>query len=241
MTLTFSRLGDFGRFGNQLFQIASTIGLALKNGHDFEFPLWDYQHLFLHSLPLANYENKKYDILLEKTTKYSDYSDKIKENKNYDLIGYFQSYKYFDEYRKDIEYYFTLKSEWIFNIENSVSIHVRRTDYLSLQHVHPVLDIDYYFKAIEVFPKDFNFYVFSDDIDWCKENFPSHFNFINNSIIKDFSYMKNCKHNIIANSSFSWWAAYLNSNKDKIIVAPKVYVLNEDNVDDRIPEGWIRI
>jgi hypothetical protein len=239
MTLTFSKLGDYGRFGNQLFQIASTIGIAMSNGHDFEFPEWSYSKYFSHPLPIKS-NRKKFEILLEQSTGYNEY--KLYKNKNYDLEGYFQSYKYFEKYKEDIEYYFTLRSEFFYSVNPElVSVHVRRTDYLSLQHIHPVLDLDYYIEAVKIFPENYKFIIFSDDISWCRDNFTfRNFEFIENTVVKDFSYMKNCKHNIIANSSFSWWAAYLNPNPEKIVVAPKNYVLNEET-DDRVPREWIRL
>ena len=109
---------------------------------------------------------------------------------------------------------------------NSVSLHVRRGDLLKLKNSY-ILPTDYYKKAIKIIaggvdnPK---YYIFSDDIEWCKRNF----NFLKNvyfvegyDVAQDLELMKNCKHNILANSSLSWWAGYLNSNKNPIIVAPK--------------------
>lgn len=118
---------------------------------------------------------------------------------------------------------------------NSVSIHIRRGDYLDLDHFFRVIPIDYYKAAITQIIKTVNnpsFFIFSNDINWVKENF----DFINDPIfvdhtkcrnysgyadIEEYELMKNCKHNIIGNSSFSWWAAYLNQNNNKIVIAPK--------------------
>lgn len=235
--ITFSQLGNFGRFGNQLFQIASTIGIALKNKHEFIFPKWEYSKYFLNELPEGTL--KFYEKILEYSTGFSMYN--LHPGKNYDLVGYFQSYKYFQDYEDKIRHYFTFKDD--LDLNYSVSVHVRRTDYLNLSHIHPVLNLDYYKKATDYFPdENQRFVVFSDDINWCKENFTwRYFEFIDTGdLIKDFKLMKSCKDHIIANSSFSWWAAYLNDKPNKLVIAPKTYVLNEDT-DDRIPPEWLRI
>ena len=244
--ITFSQLGNYGRFGNQLFQIASTIGIALKNGHDYIFPMWKYSEYFSYPLPHLNffgnieYIDEKFQIIEETSSGYTEFN--LQKNKNYDLKGYFQSYKYFGDYKEIFLKYFELNREYtIIPNDNVISIHVRRGDYINLQHIHPILEFEYYKKAMEHFPNDSTFLVFSDDMPWCRKNFrDKNFLFIEDDLIKEFSYMKNCKYNIIANSSLSWWAAYLNPNPNKIIIAPKVYVLNE-KTDDRIPKEWIRI
>jgi len=237
--ITYSNLGNYGRFGNQLFQIASTIGIAIKNNQEFIFPKWEYSDYFLHKLPEEAEPSKHYEKITEYNTGYSGYY--LHNNKNYDLVGYFQSYKYFEHCKDKIKYYFEFSNEP--DLDNSVSVHVRRTDYLNLSHIHPVLSLDYYKKTTDFF-KDENqiFKVFSDDIQWCKENFTwRYFEFINTGdLIEDFKIMKSCSSNIIANSSFSWWASYLNDSPNKLVISPKNYVLNE-STDDRIPQEWIRL
>ncbi|HOV15035.1 MAG TPA: alpha-1,2-fucosyltransferase, partial [Spirochaetota bacterium] len=136
---------------------------------------------------------------------------------------------------------------------NSVSIHVRRGDYvgnIKTLNFHGVCEIDYYIDAINSIKQKVQnplFFIFSDDIEWCKNNIKDE-----NSIFIDFErddyvdmyLMTVCKHNIIANSSFSYWAAYLNQNFDKIVIAPKKW-FKDDNQNKRteglIPEKWIRI
>lgn len=170
----------------------------------------------------------------------------IPKNNNIYLRGYFQSARYFDHHREAIlelfyEYY-PVVSGYIDRIfdqistETVVSIHVRRADYLKLAHTHPVQSIDYYKKALEHIQKthpDIYVMIFSDDLEWCKQqplfkNLPkkhfmgSHGNANDhemNSII-DLYCMARCNHNIICNSSFSWWGSYLNKHSDKIVVAP---------------------
>ena len=109
--------------------------------------------------------------------------------------------------------------------QNTCSIHVRRGDYLNLSEHHPLCDIEYYKDAMEHMPNDTVYLVFSDDISWCKENFlGDNYIFIeDNSDIFDLYLMSLCHNNIIANSSYSWWGAWLNNNKNKIVVSPKMW------------------
>ena len=163
-----------------------------------------------------------------------DVSSEILDTKNAHLFiqGYFQSNLYFEEFatqiKKDIKIDF-LKTELVSNIakkitsSQSVSIHVRRIAYDNL------LEIKYYLDAIDFITKKIEsplFFVFSDDIDWCKTNFSNkdNFVFIMHDIddeIADFWLMTLCKHHIIANSSFSWWGAWLSNNLDKKVVCPQ--------------------
>lgn len=230
MTVTYANLGKHGRLGNQLFQIASTIGIALKNEQDFVFPLWQYENEFDNKLPtdyLINY--KEYP---EPDYRYHD----IRLGKgDWNLTGYFQSWKYFQEYRKVIEHFLSFKKPCY----NGVAVHVRRGDYVNLQHIHPLTPLDYYKQAMDYFSGE-SFTIFSDDIDWCIENL----NGMNVSFypvqddIHDFKAMCGHQYFVISNSSYSWWAAYL-SGSEKVI-APKKWVVGEE-VDDRVPPEWIRI
>lgn len=132
---------------------------------------------------------------------------------------------------------------------NSISLHVRRGDYVKLQHHHGLCDIDYYKKAIEFIASKVSnphFFLFSDDIPWVEENLKIDFPY---TIIDynqgsdspwDMWLMKNCYHNIIANTSFSWWGAWLNENPDKIVIAPQVWMANGRKTDI-IPINWVRI
>jgi hypothetical protein len=240
--ITFSQLGKFGRFGNQLWQIASTIGIAIKNNQDFGFSEWEYQKYFEHSLPLYN-QKKPTRRVPELSSGYVDTT--LKDFVDHDLQGYFQSYKYFEHCKDLIEYFFEPIIETNDHGLDQIAIHVRRTDYLSLGHIHPNLTMDYYNKAMKLFPgKEFK--IFSDDIEWCKQNFDNDTcTFVienpQNDPVLDFFYMSKHAGFIIANSSFSWWAAWL--AKDKPVVSPNVWAYNEprETIEDRIPPGWERI
>lgn len=160
---------------------------------------------------------------------------KLKKVKDVCLVGHFiRDYiNYIQEIKPVLKKEFTLKDKsrilkLLNKIKkgNSVSIHVRRGDLIRIRNTK-VLDRDYYKKAIKIVNKNtkgLNYYVFSDDMEWCKKNFSFLKNVFfveGNSVSEDFELMKSCKHNIMANSTLSWWATYLNKNKNKIIIQPK--------------------
>lgn len=178
------------------------------------------------------------------------------------LDGYFQSAYYFLKAENAIRSHFRFKnhlagknktlSEEISSC-NSVSIHVRRGDYLSEINrglFGNICTLDYYSKAISIIQKEIpdpHFYIFSDDVAWVKENLKMDspvtfvdFNTGENSF-EDMRLMSLCKHNIIANSSFSWWAAWLNDNASKKVIAPTKWI-NDPGcvVEDVMPKTWQR-
>ncbi len=177
---------------------------------------------------------------------------------NHFLIGYWQSEKYFANCKLEIRKQFTFPNldtinlQIAMSIQNStaISLHVRRGDYVNHDLHGNLCNLDYYKQAIDiVIKKTINpiFYIFSDDIKWCQDNF-SVYNFIyitnnnNTDSYKDMHLMSLCKHNIIANSSFSWWGAWLNNNPNKIVIAPKKW-FNDNSLDtkDLLPDTWIKI
>ncbi|MDD2505652.1 MAG: alpha-1,2-fucosyltransferase, partial [Bacilli bacterium] len=135
----------------------------------------------------------------------------------------------------------------------SDSLHVRRGDYVlnsTTNKVHGTCGINYYNKAIDIVTKENPeavFFVFSDDCDWARNNLKINHEkyFIDfngkENCHEDIRLMSLCKHNIIANSSFSWWGAWLNNNKNKIVVAPKKWFNVKINTKDLVPENWIKI
>jgi hypothetical protein len=175
------------------------------------------------------------------------------------LEGYYQTQKYFLKYEKEIRADFEivspLKQQTIETVAymqsvNSVSIHFRRGDYIG-NPVHETDNSKYYKEAIQLVERkveDPVYFLFSDDIPWVKENFTSNFetHFVDfndaSTNFEDLKLMSSCKHNIIANSSFSWWGAWLNSHLNKIVIAPKVWFNTEKvNTSDLIPENWIKL
>lgn len=171
------------------------------------------------------------------------------------LKGYWQNFRYFENIRKELNFELdTIHSlskvgkQFEINItgSQSVSIHVRRGDYVedpTVASVHGLCTIEYYKKAIEYIKKNVRnpmFFVFSDDIPWCKDNFKflSGVIFIENTVsgVEDLQLMKLSHHNIIANSSFSWWGGWLNNNPNKIVIAPKGALKKIPR-----PDSWIEI
>lgn len=174
--------------------------------------------------------------------------------RNY-IEGFFQNPRYFEDIREEILNDFSLKEplkgknkELLNSIKgtDSCSVHVRRGDYIDNSGTY-VLTPDYYKQAMDIIrEKEANcvFYVFSDDIKWCRENFKASENIVfvdyDNKNYIDLELMKNCKHNIIANSSFSWWGAWLNNNPDKIVIAPNPWFPTVDS-SRQIPGSWIKV
>ena len=231
-----------GRLGNQLFQIASTIGIAKKNGDDFAFPEWEYSGFFKNKIPTTQiFPN---NIYTERGFHYNQIT-----GKNIDLVGYFQSSKYFNEFEEIIREYFSFNEDLLISedLSNFCSIHVRRTDYLNLPDYHPFPGIDYYSSSIDYMRNlgISNFIVFSDDIEWCKKNLSHEFVYSENNLnIRDLALMTKCKNHIIANSSFSWWGAWLNKKPDKTVIAPKKWFGPAKKgviLDDLYCENWLKL
>lgn len=173
------------------------------------------------------------------------------------LEGYWQTEKYFKDIREELLEEFTFPPSLTDEEENvlqsirrynSVSIHIRRGDYLSNADKYGnICTKEFYFKAIQFLQEKLNtplFYVFSDDMKWAKKEFSTFQNMFfvelgdEISDIHDMKLMSSCKHNIIANSSFSWWASWLNQNPDKMIIAPKCWQ-NRNECPDIACENWI--
>jgi hypothetical protein len=231
-----------------------------KELNDFVPNLWNANEIVKHYYKLKR-------ILLGNTL----YREKLKfsYNKEIDLLkdntylyGYFQTEDYFSNFRNDILNSFSLRNVIDdknaalvaqMQTESSVSIHIRRGDYEN--SVFELLSLEeYYLKAIETIKKDIEspvFYFFTNDIEWVEKNF--NLLNINKKIITintgkqsymDLILMSNCKHNIIANSSFSWWGAWLNQNANKIVIAPKKWFKTGQYVEttyDLIPKSWLKI
>lgn len=175
------------------------------------------------------------------------------------LKGYWQSEKYFKNIEPVIRRELVIRDEFIQHLkekaallqaENSVLIHIRRGDYLKKEilEYHGIMDEAYYNRAIDYVSSKtgpVKVYFFSDDIDWVKQHiridYPYEFvtQQITRSAIEDFYLMTRCRHSIIANSSFSWWAAWLNNHSSKVVVAPKQWLkISGLNTKDVIPDTW---
>jgi hypothetical protein len=195
----------------------------------------------------------------ERTNTYSDRFWGLPANTY--LEGYWQSDKYFQPYEDAIRKDFSLKEPLPSNILQlqkeiqdceSVCIHVRRGDYVAHSFHDVGITQSYYDQGFEYISQKANInciYVFSDDIQWCRENL----SFAHNTVFVGDEYagkkasghmmlMSSCKHFIIANSSFSWWAAWLGEYNQKIVIAPKQWFVDTSiDTTDLIPEDWVRI
>lgn len=179
------------------------------------------------------------------------------------IEGFFQSEKYFKDIESQIRTDFQFKNEPSeenkeliekISTTNSISLHIRRGDYVKkkrYQNLYATCSLEYYKKGVEYIAQKYlnpKLFIFSDDIEWVKENlklpYESVYVFHNNGnkSYEDMRLMSLCKNNIIANSSFSWWGAWLNANPEKIVIAPKIW-FNDENINqsDVISKDWIRI
>ena len=154
--------------------------------------------------------------------------------REHNIDFYYQDIKFFEKYQDEIKVLF---GQGIVPI-NQVAIHIRRGDYVNNPFYVDLMETDYYERAMAMFPDD-EFLVFSDDIEWCKNKRTfSNCEFAeNNTEIEDLNLMAGCKGVIMANSSFSWWGAFLSNGK---VIAPKQYY--SDGVErTKLLEKWIKI
>jgi len=263
-------IGTNGRYGNQMFQYAAMIGIATKQGLNYgvdykkngDSQTWDKFHTDNTYLQLA--VNKPFNLSAPQVdVEYPTINEGgfnfnetlFHTGDNVKLRGYFQTVKYFEHCQDLIRKEFTFKKE-ITDVSNqflenkrdheTVSIHVRRCDYLKYTW-HGICDIQYYTKAItnHFSDKSYNFIVITDDIAWCKSTFVGNNNFSiseSGNQFVDMSIMSMCDHHIIANSTFSWWGSWLNNNPNKKIVAPATWFrehLSKQNTKDLYLSSWI--
>lgn len=188
------------------------------------------------------------------------FDENVMKLDGYYVEGYWQSEKYFSDIREKIiaaysfpEFSTAQQKMYAKQIEEtcSVSVHIRRGDYLNYSYYQNICTMDYYQKALQYFRKRFpeqaRFFIFTNDIPWAEEHFQEKDCYFvkgntGKESFRDMQLMSLCKHNIIANSSFSWWGAWLNNNKEKIIIAPKKWNNNlSEEQTDIVPEDWLRM
>jgi len=250
-----------GRFGNQLFLIATALSYAQKHNTEAIFPKWDIPKKDTNKTPRDIFENPiEFGNVCTPKNFFAEtgfHYNEIPYQEDLAITGFFQSEKYFKESRQLILFHFAPRENLRYDLsyrnkdilENSVSLHIRRGDYLNLSDHHPTQVADYYAHAVSTIEakgnKVENILVFSDDIAWCKENIKDErCSYIDGELHTDFHLMAMTNHNIIANSSFSWWAAWLNKNPNQVVVGPKNWfgpAKAHLNTEDLMPEGWIKI
>jgi len=229
---------------------------------------WDNFFLSLKSFVKLSFD--KLPIYKEENFHYKQLIPYTQINKSFKLFGYFQSYKYFQEKEHDIfrliklseqRERIKLKHSTICDFESTISIHFRIGDYKHQPQNHPVMDTSYYKSALHHIIEstgrnDWNILYFYEkqDTDMVKEKIGlvqeefNHMTFtpINTEIVdyEQVLLMSSCQHNIIANSSFSWWGAYFNQHSNKIVTYPSTWFgpsLGNKNIDDMFPIGWCKI
>lgn len=244
-------------------------GYELKRIFDVEIPEATLGEVMKVAYPFLNYRIWQLCQLLprrhtmKQEWKSMAYDEQVfSDAGNTYLTGYWQTENYFHDIRREVLAAFTFPPfdadsankvlEEELRCQCAVAIHIRRGDYLKISNTSGICTIDYYRKAIERMKARVTvelFVVFSDDIDWCIEQFGvmmgnTPVKFVNwnkgTESFRDMQLMSLCKHNIIANSSFSWWGAWLNRHPDKIVIAPSRW-MNSEGWAEIIPEGWITI
>jgi hypothetical protein len=261
----------YGGLGNQMFQYAFGRSIANKRRCSFQVDASNYLgsgergtvDLLFMNLPADIFQNRKFltrdlfllrvlkklgvhrvgSLFIETTPGFNQRA--ITSSCDY-FFGYFQSFRYFDEYRdtlsKELTFSEVENSAYYFAIKEaeSVGVHIRRGDYISDKKVSKVmcdLDFDYYQaaakKILSIIQKPVHFFIFSNDLNWVEQNLLPRLKELGKCTLVDhklepknlydFECLKNCKHQIIANSTFSWWAAYLNSFHCKKVVAPATW------------------
>jgi hypothetical protein len=239
-----------GRLGNCMFEVATACAVAWDNDAEAYFPDFthspDYARVFFRCK--LNPPSTKVEF--EWATPAYGYQP-IPFHPNMRISGYCQNEKYFLRYRDRLLKLFAPRTNYLRYIErkyrkildhpNSVSVHIR-SYYTEVPH-YIQYDREYFEKAMSLFPKSSLFVVTSDNIDFARQNIPTDKGeviFIENEpFYIDFFLQSLCKHNIISNSTFSWWSAWLNTNPSKIVVRPRVWLQGFPDIGG--PDEWIKI
>ena len=266
----FNVLGRMGRLANQMFQYASLKGIARNVGVDICIP--NYKNIIDDGIGNKLYTElfDNFDLNVNVGLLNNGHAPVVQERffhfdeelfslcpDHVSLQGYFQSEKYFKHIEDEIRQDFTFKPEildpckdMIEEVENPIALHIRRTDYLKNAENHHNLSLKYYKNAVSHFDSDRNVIVFSDDPKWCNEQkLFSDDRFLiseNTDNRVDLCLMTLCSDFIIANSSYSWWGAWLSSNQNKEVIAPvdwfgKTGYTKDHDTKDLIPNEWTRI
>lgn len=266
--VTYKKLGTNGEFGNQLFQIAAVVGYSLKNNYKCIFPVWKneysqehYSQYFKNKIPQTEHLGDNFTTYNEPHFYYTEIPSKYAARIN--LFGFFQSYKYFDDVKDKIFELFEPSSlilEKINNIsfDNSVCLQLRFYDGVrplynvnnktpdggSDLYFSPESNVDYFKKSINYFGKNKTYLVSSNNYVKAKKMFGKYDNFLFLEHYNDtetFFIQTLCENNIITASTFGWWGAFLNKNKNKKVFVPKNWFTKNDdyfNTKDLYPPDW---
>jgi hypothetical protein len=275
MTIGYNRLGSNGRLGNQMFQYAALRGISANRGYDWVIPkpdsYGDSNYGLFDCFEMSSVTEDNFGMISGQSiqTGCFHFNEEFFNNcpDNINLHDYFQTEKYFKNISDVIRKDFTFKKEIldpcleiISELNAPIFIHVRRGDYINQPDNHPVCPLSYYKNSLEIFDTNSQVLVFSDDLEWCRENFTddkfliptenqkyNHLSDTNDGRVKSFipyydlCMMSMCSGGIIANSSLSWWGAWLIKNPTQAIVAPTPWFgknYNYFNMTDLIPDRW---
>jgi hypothetical protein len=269
MIMNFITTNHRGGLGNVMFKLAASISLSIDNGVEYIFSneflrpidgittkgLPDYRRFYDNVLRNVKFIDKLPDNYLVHTEKQFNYEE-IPYTKGTNLLldGYFQSEKYFENNKQFIIDLFgpneEIKNRVLINlpdVSSYTSIHIRRGDYLQFPNHHPQQSVEYYKKATEIIGLDKTYLIFSDDLEGVKNMFdflPNKIFYTSNEDWLDMYTMSLCKNNIICNSTFSWWAAYLNPHNDKKIITTNNWfgpAYGNWDISTLFPKNWIRL
>ena len=252
-----------GGLGNQLFQwaqgysLARDLGRALYLDTSFyesqnsphlsrrSFELGAFQGIEVNPWSRDQYPSADLRVLREPYSPEDiNFATAFPASMDFYMEGYWQCEKYFNAHRQEI---MDILSRGLlasllprYDFTDSCALHIRRGDYLSSGGFHPVQSLSYYEKSLDILQPQGNILIFSDDIPWCQDNlnFQKMIFVANNSSIDDLFLMSLCPSIIMANSSFSWWGAWLNSNKDKKIIYPRDWLGDPSAPLPEFPSDW---
>lgn len=265
--ITVKNIGYNGRLGNQLFQFAAAFGLAKSKGLNPSFPIENTRVKSPHDgywCDLNNLFNLEpfFNTTVSECASVPVYNEPVFHytpishlGDHVSLNGYFQSEKYFENCATDLRDALQFKESVketcdpaVSQLEAKASLHVRRGDYVNQPQNHPSCSLEYYRSGLEQVAPGGRVIVFSDDIEWCKRMLTpiagdKELLFAEGGTpYTDFYIMSQCETNIIANSTFSWWAAWLNNHPTKKVIAPSNWFgpnLASNDTKDLIPQSWI--
>jgi hypothetical protein len=241
-----------GGLANQMFQWSHGINLSLKHNFPIFLDVSYFENQLgntIRQFSLNKFPNLKFEILEKNGLKKNVfYLNDIHTDFRYDYVFNNQELikQSFDFNLNFMQKIMSTKYRDVLT-SNVVSMHIRRTDYLSYNGFHVVQPIEYYQKSLDIIGNYDYLYVFSDDIDWCRQNlnFDKMIFVEGLDDIEDLWLMSLCRNNIISNSTFSWWSAFLNKNKQKTVVCPQTWFgagFKENYlIKQLLPNEWIKI
>ena len=248
MSVSFEKLGQLGRMGNQLFQIAAVVSVAADNNLEARLPAWKYMDLFV---------GEDWPVTIREVTEHHIDNrlyvhSKIQTTAHLNLQGLFQHNDYTKNCEARLRRMLAFRPDLVADTVSKVrrclpaypdciAVHVRRTDYLSKEFAFlNVCTLEYYQHAIDILRErtGCDVLVVSDDYDWCRENFPGAIMSPGMDEREDFCILSQAKNKVISNSTFAWWATWLNPGGE--VIAPAPWTRRNEAEGMYLP-GWQKI